>query len=175
MAIVYLSLGSNIGDRIGYLQQATALISAVENINIVATSSFYETEPWQMNSEQWFVNAVIQISTTLSPLEVLELCKRIEKQLGRKLTQDNSDNRIYTDRTIAIDILFYDKEVINTEELIIPHRFFQRRAFMMIPMLEIAEDFVHPVFNKTIEELYDDLENPETVVLYGTMIEDEGQ
>ena len=63
MAIVYLSLGSNLGDRVGYLQQATSLLNASEKINVVATSSFYESEPWLMNSENWFVNAVIQIST----------------------------------------------------------------------------------------------------------------
>ena len=62
MAIVYLSLGSNLGDRVGYLQQATSLLSAVSDIKIVATSSFYESEPWQMNSENWFVNAIVQIS-----------------------------------------------------------------------------------------------------------------
>ena len=67
MAIVYLSLGSNLGDRVGYIQQATSLLSAHESINIVATSSFYESEPWQLESENWFVNAVVQISTTLSP------------------------------------------------------------------------------------------------------------
>ena len=67
MAIVYLSLGSNLGDRVGYIQQAVSLLGANPDINIVATSSFYETEPWQMHSDNWFVNAVIQISTTLSP------------------------------------------------------------------------------------------------------------
>ncbi len=70
MAIVYLSLGSNIGDRVGFIQQATSLLSSNENINIVSTSSFYESEPWQMNSDIWFVNAVIQISTTLMSLKL---------------------------------------------------------------------------------------------------------
>ena len=69
MAIVYLSLGSNLGDRVGYVQQATSLLGMHENINIVATSSFYESEPWEMNSENWFVNAIVQISTTLEPIE----------------------------------------------------------------------------------------------------------
>ena len=128
MAIVYLSLGSNLGDRVGYLQQATSLLSAVSDIKIVATSSFYESEPWQRDL--------------------------------------NSKN--YIDRTIDIDILFYDDKIINTPNLTIPHRFFHKRAFLMVPMLEIAQDFVHPLFQKTIETLYDELENPEMVVLYGT-------
>lgn len=164
MAIVYLSLGSNLGDRVGYLQQATSLLSAMSEINIVATSSFYESEPWQMNSENWFVNAIIQISTTFAPEDLLKECQRIEKQLGR--TRKTLSG--YTDRTIDIDILFYENKIINTDSLIVPHRFFHRRAFLMVPMLEIAEDFVHPMFNKTVETLYDELENPEIVVLYGT-------
>ena len=166
MAIVYLSLGSNLGDRVGYLQQATSLLSAVNDISIVTTSSFYESEPWQMNSENWFVNAIIQISTTLSPENLLLECQRIEYQLGRK--RDLAKG--YTDRTIDIDILFYDNIILNTPELTIPHKLFHRRAFLMVPMLEIAQDFVHPLFNKTITELYDELENPEMVVLYGTRI-----
>lgn len=164
MAIVYLSLGSNLGDRVGYIQQATGLLSSNEKINIVSTSSFYETEPWQMDSENWFINAVIQISTTLSPEELLRECQRIENQLGRK----REDGKNYTDRTLDIDIIFYDNLIMNTPELTIPHKYFHKRVFMLIPMLEIAEDFVHPFFGKTVEALYDAVENPEMVYLYGT-------
>ena len=135
MAIVYLSLGSNIGDRVGYVQQATSLLGACENINIVSTSSFYETEPWGMESENWFVNAVIQITTTLEPEQLLAECQRIENQLGRKRTDKNIE---YSDRTIDIDIIFYDNIIINTPTLTIPHKHFHRRVFMLIPMLEIG-------------------------------------
>lgn len=166
MAIVYLSLGSNLGDRVGYLQQATSLLNASEKINVVATSSFYESEPWLMNSENWFVNAVIQISTNFTPEELLSECQRIENQLGRKRIVTG----VYTDRTLDIDILFYDDLIINTERLTIPHRNFCKRAFVLVPMLEIAQDFVHPVYKKTVMELYEELENPEMVVLYGTRI-----
>ena len=166
MAIAYLSLGSNLGDRVGFVQQATSLLSANPAISIVATSSFYETEPWQMSSENWFVNAVIQISTTLSPEELLIVINRIESQLGR----ERFGKREYTDRTIDIDILFYDNKLINTDKLVIPHRFLHKRACLLVPMLEIAQDFVHPLFKKTISELYDELENPEQVVLYGTRL-----
>lgn len=169
MAIVYLSLGSNIGDRVGFLQQATSSLSAVNEIKIVATSSFYESEPWQMDSENWFVNAIVQISTTLEPEKLLKECQRIESQLGRNSIHRTSNGN-YTDRTIDIDILFYDNKVINTPDLTIPHKFFHKRAFLMVPMLEIAQDFVHPLFGKTVTDLYDELENPEMVVLYGTRI-----
>ncbi len=169
MAIVFLSLGSNLGDRVGYLQQATSLLSAIPDVKIVATSSFYESEPWQMDSENWFVNAVVQISTTLEPEKLLKECQRIESQLGRNSIHRTSNGN-YTDRTIDIDILFYDNKIINTPDLVIPHKFFHKRAFLMVPMLEIAQDFVHPLFEKTVTDLYDDLENPEMVVLYGTRI-----
>ena len=85
MAIVYLSLGSNKGDRIGYVQQAASLLGADEGISIVRTSAFYESEPWNMNTKNWFVNAVVEAKTKYSPQELLEVCQRIEKQLGLSL------------------------------------------------------------------------------------------
>ncbi len=166
MAIVFLSLGSNIGDRLGYVQQAASILGTTNNIQIVSSSSFYETEPWQMDTPNWFINAIVQISTSLSPDELLIVINRIEAQLGR----ERSGKREYTDRTIDIDILFYDDKIINTEKLTIPHRFFHRRACLLVPMLEIAQDFVHPLFKKTVSELYDELENPEQVFLYGTRV-----
>ena len=167
MAIVYLSLGSNIGDRIGYVQQATSLLGSVDGISIIRTSAFYETEPWNMNSETWFVNAVVEIKTSLSPQNLLFECQRIEAQLGRK----DKDSKDYKDRTIDIDILFYGKEIINEENLTIPHKYVHLRAFTLVPLLELIPDFEHPVLHKSISELHNDLENPEMVFLYGTRVE----
>ena len=167
MSIVFLSLGSNFGDRLSYLQQAASMLGSLPGTSIVTSSSFYETEPWCMRTENWFVNAVIQLSTSLSPQEVLEECQKVEQKLGR--VRVNKDGK-YGDRTIDIDILFYDDQVIGADNLIIPHRLLQRRAFVLVPMLEIAQDFVHPLFNKTISQLYDELENPEQVYLYGTRV-----
>ncbi len=166
MAIVFLSLGSNVGDRVGYLQQAVSLLKAVPDTNVISTSSFYESEPWKMNSENWFVNAVIQVSTVLAPENFLAECQRIETQLGRK----RSTNTEYQDRTIDIDILFYDDLVMHTNTLTVPHPYFHKRAFVMVPMLEIAQDFIHPLFKKNVMQLYEELENPEMVLLYGTRI-----
>jgi 2-amino-4-hydroxy-6-hydroxymethyldihydropteridine diphosphokinase len=166
MAIVYLSLGSNFGDRIGYVQQATSLLGACDGITIVRTSAFYETEPWGMNSENWFVNAVLEIKTGFSAQKLLEECQRIEAQLGRKRSENG-----YADRTIDIDILFYNKDIINEENLIIPHKFVHLRAFTLVPLLELIPNFEHPVLHKTISELHNDLENPEMVFLYGTRVE----
>ena len=120
-----------------------------------------------MKSKVWFVNAVLEIKTSLSPKDLLYQCKRIEKQLGRP---ENTTNN-YQDRTIDIDILFYNNDIINEDDLIIPHKYVHLRAFTLVPMLEIAPDFVHPVLNKTISELHNDLENPEMVFLYGTRVE----
>lgn len=167
MAIVYLSLGSNKGDRIGYIQQATSLLGLADEISIIRTSAFYETEPWNMNSKTWFVNAVVEVKTSLSPEALLEECQRIESQLGR--TPKTSTE--YEDRTIDIDILFYGKEIINEENLTIPHKFVHLRAFTLVPLLELIPDFEHPVLHKTIAELHNDLENPEMVFLYGTRVE----
>ncbi len=168
MAIVYLSLGSNKGDRIGYIQQATSLLGAVDGVSIIRTSAFYETEPWNMHSDVWFVNAVVEAKTTLPPQKLLEECQRIEEQLGRKR---NSSNNSYEDRTIDIDILFYGKEIINEENLTIPHKYLHLRAFTLVPLLELIPDFEHPVLHKSIIELHNDLENPEMVFLYGTRVE----
>ena len=168
MSTAYLCLGSNQGDRIGYIQQAASLLKGTGGISIVTTSSFYETEPWGMESENLFVNAVMQISTTLSPEELLKAIKFIEKTLGR--IDDTHKGELYTDRCIDIDIIFYDDNVINEPDLVIPHQFFHKRAFMIVPMLEIAQDFVHPLYNKTVSKLYDELENPEMVCLYGTRL-----
>ena len=167
MAIVYLSLGSNKGDRIGYVQQAASLLGSDEGITIVRTSAFYETEPWNMNTKTWFVNAIVEIKTKYSPDELLEICQRVEKQLGRehKSTQD------YEDRTIDIDILFYNKDIVNTQNLTIPHKYVHLRAFNLVPMMELNSDFVHPVLNKNIVEMHNDLENPEMVFLYGTRVD----
>ena len=167
MAIVYLNLGSNSGDRIGYVQQATSLLGMCEGISVIRTSAFYETEPWGMNTRTWFVNAVIEIKTSLTPEKLLEECQRIEKLLGRK--PHNSE--IYADRTIDIDILFYGNEIINEENLTIPHKFLHLRAFALVPMLELIPDFEHPVLHKTVTELHEDLENPEMVFLYGTRVD----
>ena len=168
MAIAYLSLGSNKGDRIGFVQQATSLLNATDGISLIRTSAFYESEPWGMEAETWFVNAVVEVKTTLSPQSLLTECQRIESQLGRKRIEGEKG---YQDRTIDIDILFYNKEIINDENLVIPHKFLHLRAFTLVPLLELIPNFEHPILHKTITQLHNDLENPEMVFLYGTRVE----
>lgn len=167
MAIAYLCLGSNKGDRVGYVQQATSILGSTVGIKIIRTSSLYETQPWLEQETQWFVNAVLEIKTSYSAQDLLTECLRIEKQLGRNRDQEGH----YGDRTIDIDILFYDKEIIEEENLRVPHKFLHKRAFTLVPFLEVNPDFIHPEFNKSVSDLYDELENPELVYLYGTRID----
>lgn len=166
MRIVYLSLGSNKGDRVGYIQQATKMLNETAGIELVRTSAFYETEPWEADTNGWFVNAVIEIKCEHDSKELLNICNSIEAQLGR----NRSVEGFYGDRTIDIDILFFGDEVINNEDLVIPHKHFHERAFTLVPMLELAPNFVHPELKKTVSELHDALENPEMVYLYGTRV-----
>lgn len=168
MAIVYLGLGSNLGDRVGYVQQATSLLAGVEGVKIIRTSSLYETQPWLEKETTWYVNAIVEIKTTLTPHDLLSECLRIEKQLGRNRNNENP----LGDRTIDIDILFFNKDILNEDDLQIPHKYIHQRAFVLVPMLELNPDFVHPILEKSIADLHDELENPEMVYLYGTRIDD---
>jgi len=164
MTIVYLSLGSNIGDKVGFLQQA---VKYLENdvFKIIRTSTLYETEPWGNKEQDWFINAVIEAKTKLSPTQLLHHCQQIEQELGR--VREGVPR--WGERTIDIDILFYGKEVINLPELTIPHPRMHQRAFVLVPMLELVPLLKHPILNKSIEDLHQDLQAPEDVFLYGTL------
>lgn len=166
MSRVFLSIGSNLGDRLSNIQQAVATLSMSDKIKIVKTSSFYETEPWGNKNQEWFINAALAIDTDYSPDELLQYCQNIEVQLGRI----RKENEKWSQRAIDIDILMYDDLVISSKNLIVPHPFMHLRAFVLVPMLEVKSDLVHPVFKKTISELYDELSNPEDVYLYGTVL-----
>lgn len=165
MALVFLSLGSNKGDRLSQIQQAVNFLTADNSIKLVASSAFYETEPWGNKKQCWFVNAAIAIRTDLQPIELLRVCQSIEAKLDR-----NRENEVrWGERTIDIDILFYDNLIFKNEILEIPHKHVHQRAFALVPMLEICPNYVHPVLNKSISDLHEALECPEDVFLYGTI------
>jgi 2-amino-4-hydroxy-6-hydroxymethyldihydropteridine diphosphokinase len=128
-----ISLGSNLGNKAANLQQA---ILTIQNLigNIEFTSSFYESEPWGYDSENQFLNACITCFTHLSPFELLNQLKQIENSMGRIKTVSG-----YEDRCIDLDIVFYNDEHIETDELTIPHPHFQNREFVMIPLQEIIK------------------------------------
>lgn len=165
MARVFLSIGSNLGDRVANIQQAVSMLSLDNRIKILKTSSFYETQPWGNKNQPWFINAAMAIETVLDPEELLSIFQNIELKLGRK----RGLFKKWSERTLDIDILMYDEQIINSKNLIIPHPYMHERAFVLVPMLEVKADLVHPIFNKTISELYDELQNPEDVFLYGTV------
>lgn len=139
---VYLSLGSNIGDRLEYIREAVQMLHNQEEIKVVNISSVYETDPVGYEEQALFLNIVIQVETSLNPLSLLEQCQKIESELGRK--------RIirWGPRTIDLDILLYNQENIVSEKLIIPHPRIEERAFVLVPLIEIAPDIKLP--NKPI-------------------------
>lgn len=148
MAIAYLALGTNIGNKRRNMITAAALLA--ERVgDVLALSGFYETEPWGFQSENTFLNAALRLETSLSPLELLKATQQIEAEMGR--TQKS--NGTYHDRIIDIDILLYDDLILQTPELTLPHPLMQDRRFVMEPLLEIAPSVVHPVFKKTIVSL----------------------
>ena len=152
MAIVYLGLGTNIGNRRGNLVKAAALLA--ERVgDILALSGFMETEPWGFESENLFLNAAIKMETPLTPDELLSATQAIEREMGREKKSDGS----YHDRVIDIDILLYDNRVIEQLGLIVPHPLMQERLFVMAPLAEIAPFERHPLLGRTFMELADSL------------------
>lgn len=163
LGIAYLGLGSNLGEREENLRQALTLLSA--KVNLEEVSSVYETEPVPIlnrdKEQPLFLNMVCRISTNLPPEELYHLAKDIETRMGRvPSTQRNLP------RLIDIDILFYDNQIMETPNLTIPHPRLHNRAFVLIPLAEIAPDLVHPRLGKSIAQLVKNVEGQEGVWKY---------
>ena len=145
--MVYLSLGTNVGDKITNLKNAVLEISKLGTIE--AISSKYESAAWDGSVQEVYYNQVVALSTSLNPNQLLKDIKTIEKRLGRKETYR------WGPRVIDIDILFYNGEIIDEPGLTIPHPLLHQRNFVLIPMMEIASEWMHPKLHKNIEELYE--------------------
>jgi 2-amino-4-hydroxy-6-hydroxymethyldihydropteridine diphosphokinase len=151
MHLVYLALGSNLGNR---SENLLAAINFLEpDVRVINCSPIYETPPWGYEDQPKFLNQVIEVETGLAPGELLDYVKNIEHDIGREETIR------YGPRSIDIDILFYDDLVINSPPLIIPHARIQERAFVLIPLADLAAEYYHPALRETIKSL---LENVDT-------------
>ncbi len=153
MHTVFLLLGSNIGNRLSHFETAEQLI-AISVGPIIKTSSAYETEPWGYAEQPAFLNKVIELKTLLTPYQLLNVLLEIEKSIGRIRTEK------WHERIIDIDILFYDSEIVNTEDLKIPHPFLQDRRFTLEPLNEIAPGLIHPIFNLNNAQLLANCTDP---------------
>ncbi len=163
----YLLLGSNLGDRESYLVQAIELLNTSAG-KVLTRSRIYSTAPWpaplpgDKEKQADFLNQAIQIETELTAHELLENILNAEVRLGRKR------NVKWEARTIDIDILLFNSEVIQTENLTIPHPFLHERQFALIPLAEIAENYLHPVLNQTIKKLLEANTDTLKVAVYKT-------
>lgn len=159
MPVVYLSLGSNLGNKTDNLNQAVLEIG-LEIGNVINVSSFYRSKPWGFESENDFENAVVIVETELTPLALLDTINDVERRLGR----ESKTKKHYSDRLIDIDILFYDNQTINLPQLKIPHTQLHKRDFVLVPLLEVAPELYHPVLKKTIKMLYETNKNKTSIL-----------
>jgi 2-amino-4-hydroxy-6-hydroxymethyldihydropteridine diphosphokinase len=143
--LVYISLGSNVGDRAAHLRTAMARLDEAGSVK--AKSGFYETEPVELRDQPWFVNCVIALETSLSPMELLKKALAIEQEMGRIRTRDKGP------RSIDIDILLFGDEVVEERGLKIPHPAMHQRRFVLELLAEIAPGALHPQLRKTAREL----------------------
>jgi 2-amino-4-hydroxy-6-hydroxymethyldihydropteridine diphosphokinase len=144
--VVYIALGSNVGDRAAMLERAIAAMNSA-GIRVSRLSSFYVTEPVDAPGQACFLNAVVEAETSLLPLQLLGALLRIERELGRRRITPHGP------RTIDLDILFYGSSVIRSKELQVPHPRLSERRFVLVPLAQIAPEFRHPALHKSVTQL----------------------
>ena len=152
---IYLSLGSNVGDREGNLNSAIERLGKLGEV--VAVSSFYETEPVEFTAQPWFLNCAVKLETEKMPRQLLAGILDLERKMGRRRVQKKGP------RTIDIDILLFGNSIVETEGLTIPHPAMHERRFVLEPLAEIGAEVRHPVFKQTIRELRDALPSGQAV------------
>ena len=143
----FLGLGTNMGDRKKNLAQALTILNDRPDLTVLRTSSIYETEPWGLANQPKFLNMVAEIATSISPDELLERVKKVEQDMGRKAGPR------FGPRIIDIDILLLEDQVVDEPNLNVPHVSLHERAFILVPLSELAPDLVHPVFGVTVATL----------------------
>ncbi|APQ76168.1 TPA: 2-amino-4-hydroxy-6-hydroxymethyldihydropteridine diphosphokinase [Clostridium botulinum] len=150
MHTAYVAFGSNMGEKENYIKRALEKIEE-RGMKIIKVSSIYETEPYGVLDQDSFLNGVVKIETNLTPEDLIGELLNIEKQL------DRVRERRWGPRTIDLDIIFYDDLIINEKDLVIPHKDLENREFVLKPLCDIDENFIHPVLKKSVRELYDEL------------------
>ena len=150
MNLAYISLGSNIGNRLEFLQEAVGLLKETKQIEVKRISSVYETDPVGYVDQAAFLNIVVELETLYSPHELLKKCNEIEDLLGRKRLVR------WGPRTVDLDILLYNEENMKTEDLIIPHPRMTERGFVLVPLVEINSELVHPSTKQAFSNIVHD-------------------
>ena len=171
MARVFLSIGSNLGDRVNQLREAIRLVTATGGIEFLDASRLYETEPWESlpgqvgNRANWFLNCVVAVETSLGPASLLARVQEIETALGRVRSGASREASRYEPRAVDIDILLYGEQVISgPDDLQIPHLLMHERGFVLRPLADLSPELEHPVLYQTIGELLASLEDDHLVV-----------
>lgn len=160
---VFVGFGSNLGDKVENCRRAVELLGASEGVEVLKVSSLWRTEPWGFHDQDWFLNGVLELETTLGPRELLGLLKAVEVRLGRTPTFR------WGPRVIDLDLLLYGQEVIREDGLEIPHPHLHERAFVLVPLAEIAPDAHHPLLRRTAREMLEALGDPSGVEYFGSL------
>jgi len=157
----FIGFGSNLGDKVGNCRRAIRLLEGIRGIRVLRVSSLWLTEPWGYTEQEPFINGVLEIVTELDPRDLLRALKGIEVQMGRKFTFR------WGPRVIDLDLLLYGQEVIEEEDLKVPHPLMHERSFVLVPLVEIAPWAYHPVKGKTARELLEEISGPRGVQYFG--------